>query len=558
MDWHKISKMDTSRIIIAGTIVCAVLSIYFRSVYREQPMLDERAYAYICEDVSPEDFWKNEDKCTDKVESIGDAFHSQVSHYKIWNGRFIVHFIEQVFTGVWGIDSFYIVNALAFALMLTLVMLYTTTAENRLNPLLWVLAFSVLILFFPMPWRLWVSYNFAPNYLLPSTLSIVYLYLFDKLIKRRFRGIALVAFCMMSLILGASHEGFSIPLSGAMLLYSCANRKIIFKTQCIYPILCLWIGTMTMLLAPGNYVRLSESHPEGLKTLAVNFFGLVHTKTIWAALIAQIALKIADNKGFKGFLRGNRILLWCLFWSLVVSILVYTGFQGRTNIELFSLLIILRILSKVKWLQNKRIAVVSSTLILIAVTYIEVRVVEYGKLQMINYDKAVSEYVANKDGIVRKAIIDKPFYVEPYTLDWRYENNVWFVSFLSKDYHQHHKRCLPLIDVEYDALANGSMFSAKNAVAGGSGFYGVDGGLGFWAKCISPDFRGKELEFNYKPVDSSNPDATYTQLIKKWLHLESFPTKEKVDSISRIETRWGNYYFIERQSEREVVAITVE
>jgi hypothetical protein len=73
-------------------------------------------YEYICDGDKQADFWAD-DKCLEKVQTFGDVFKSQINHYKHVNGRFIVHTIEQSFCGVIGLDTYYVINALMFALL---------------------------------------------------------------------------------------------------------------------------------------------------------------------------------------------------------------------------------------------------------------------------------------------------------------------------------------------------------------------------------------------------------------------------------------------------------
>lgn len=549
--------LTPSNIIIALTIICAAVSIYFRSVYREQPMMDERFYAYIFEEGCDWNDYTSEDKCFEKVETLSDALQSQINHYKYHTGRFIIHFIEQAFTGVWGLDSFYVINAILFALLLVLTVLYTTSAETRHNPLLWVLTLSGLILFFPYAWRLWVSHNYAPNYLFPSALSVAYLYLFDKLIKTRFSVFGLTAFCVLALVLGASHEAFAISISGSMVIYLLINVKSIFKSQHIFPIIALGLGTMTLLLSPGNYTRLSDQSA-GIIASTLNAFELaLSVKMIWIAIIATIIFITSSRNTFKQFIKKNQILVCCLVCAILFSCVANTGPYSLTAVELMSFLLVMKMLSRINWIRsNEKISVAAAALIFVMVAFVQVQVVRYGKMQMENYEKAVAEYISNNDGIFRKPIIDKPFYVKPYTFDWSSYMSYFFLKQnLQKDYHQCGKEPRPLIDKEYDALADGSMFTAKNAIPGGSGFYGMECGSGYWARHDTTDINKKKFIFTYKPVHFSSPNVGFFVGIKFALFPNQYPTHAEVDSISLVSTRWGDFYFIKKPMIFEVTKL---
>jgi hypothetical protein len=362
----------------------------------------------------------------------------------------------------------------------------------------------------------------------------------------------------MALILGASHEAFSIPLSGAMLIYVCCNIKSVFKTQRIYPIISLGLGTIALLLSPANYHRLSGAHKGGAIYSAMNNIdNMVHVRFVWIALIALLLFVVINRSEFKRFVMENYLLMWTLFWAVVCAFIVNTGPHSLTGVELVSLLIVMKLLLRIKWSKcNKFLLYGSSAAILAVIVFVQIQVVRYGKIQMNNYEKCMEEYIASDDGIFRKPIIDKPFYVQPYILDWSIRgNNQSLIQNIQKDYHQWGKKGMPLIDTEYDALADGSMFDAKNMIPGGSGFYGVENGLGFWAHKDSINLESHRFEFEYLPVHFSSPNTGLCLGVKFALFPDSYPNQEMIDTISNIKTRWGDFYFIEKPLAREVIAI---
>jgi hypothetical protein len=286
---------------------------------------------------------------------------------------------------------------------------------------------------------------------------------------------------------------------------------------------------------------------------------MMHIKMMWLALFVMVAYTIFNRKAAKQFVKDNYILTWSFFWALILSFIANTGTASLTGVELISLLIAMKLLAKTKFSHYNKLNIAASAIILAVIAFVQIQVVHYGKIQMQNYEKCIEEYIANNDGIFRKPIIDKPFYVKPYTMDWTTGMaNMCLTQNLQKDYKQWGKKPMPLIDKEYDALADGSMFTAKNAIPGGSGFYGVSSGSGYWAQHDSINPAKQQYEFSYKPVHFSSPGAGFCLGIRFALSPESYPKQARIDSVKTVNTRWGSYYFIEKPLLFEVTAITAK
>lgn len=97
-------------------------------------------------------------------------------------------------------------------------------------------------------------------------------------------------FLIWGLIAGACHEGFSIPAGIALIVYIISFRSGITPKQVLGTISFL-LGTLTLILAPGNFIRLQES--------AVAEFSLLNSieQTIPALILPSIITVLCIFRG---------------------------------------------------------------------------------------------------------------------------------------------------------------------------------------------------------------------------------------------------------------------
>ena len=126
------------------------------------------------DDYSYKFIWDNERGKT--IESIGDIFISQYHHYFSMNGRSIVHFIVQLFTGIWGKGIFNIINTLVFLCFVCIITrLYTNIIPSNL-----LFGFCTIFLLYPIfsETVLWMTGSI--NYMWTSTVICLFLYTIEK------------------------------------------------------------------------------------------------------------------------------------------------------------------------------------------------------------------------------------------------------------------------------------------------------------------------------------------------------------------------------------------
>ena len=115
------------------------------------------------------------------IDSFLDIINSQIDHYFNYNGRFSVHILVQLFTGIIGKTIFNIFNTIVFLLFIIGICRYTFKDVNVSSVLI-----SLAIFFLGMPYinetSLWMTGSI--NYLWTAT-GLIYFLLYLKRHKHR-------------------------------------------------------------------------------------------------------------------------------------------------------------------------------------------------------------------------------------------------------------------------------------------------------------------------------------------------------------------------------------
>lgn len=91
---------------------------------------------------------------------------------------------------------------------------------------------------------------FAFNYVWSSTLALVYLYYFASHPQRPRKSIQSASLIMLGIVVGAFHEGISLPLFGGLAVYLLVNHTKTTRWQLLL-CLCLLPGLILLLTTPG-------------------------------------------------------------------------------------------------------------------------------------------------------------------------------------------------------------------------------------------------------------------------------------------------------------------
>ncbi|MDE6006130.1 MAG: hypothetical protein K2G67_01055 [Muribaculaceae bacterium] len=195
------------------------------------------------------------DECHIPMRNLKDILISQINHYYIWNGRFIVHFIVQLFCGILGKILFSLCNAVMWVLLIR--EMAKLISKGRISVKSLAISTLMCILIFG---GLTFTPPFAINYVWVAYVDLLWLRYFFTWRRRHAGRIFLLA--ILSLIAGQLHEGFSIPICGGVLIWLISKKFKISKTQWLMGIL-YGIGAIILIAAPGNFSRLNETEAGG-------------------------------------------------------------------------------------------------------------------------------------------------------------------------------------------------------------------------------------------------------------------------------------------------------
>ena len=310
------------------------------------------------------------------IGNIGDIVASQVDHYTSVNGRSIVHFLVQLFTGLLGKTVFSLFNVIVFCAFIFLLKRQsnsstrlegdakfcvstlrmsrpaTTSARGR-DARFCVSTLVILVLVLLMPrfkdTFLWMTGSI--NYLWSATAALGFLLIYEK---RRERAMdrSLLPMLLVAFLLGWTHEGITLPLAASLVLINLFSiKKNRGRVQGLWLALAYLAGGCVIALAPGTIARSGMGGgltPSilGLKVIT-GFVVLAKLRIIYLALLATVIAWFTRRDVAKLVLKRNSYLILAMFLSL--GIVFTSGLESsRTafGLELFAMIYLLRLLAE--------------------------------------------------------------------------------------------------------------------------------------------------------------------------------------------------------------------
>ena len=101
----------------------------------------------------------------------------------------------------------------------------------------------------------------------------------------------------------------------------------------------LWIGAVFLLVSPGNWVRAGA----GADNIGKFWDVIFSIKIFWIIALVAIVQLFRNNKGLWNFVRKNSLVVLALVLGLLMGIIAHTGTRSFTAIELFSALLLWRV-----------------------------------------------------------------------------------------------------------------------------------------------------------------------------------------------------------------------
>ncbi len=304
------------------------------------------------------------------INNISDIISSQYYDYFIINGRVLSHGIVQFFCGIAGKNMFNYLNALLYTCMVMLIVRHGVNHRSDINHLLIVLLSFVLCWFFlPDQYITTLLIAGSLNYIWATVLVLIFLLLYWNFIipyKGKSLFVILPIF-LISLFSGAFVEMYSIVVLPSLIIWHIVNNIIPNKYAC-FSLLGFLVGAGFLLLAPGNYFRLSQISGSGNKSIGnmilhftSNIFNEGFILLFLALIIAWIIFNNPNKELIIKYIKGNIFYISAILFSFFFIFISGAGWS-RTFFAVYIFLFIL-LIKIINTNKLSRIAVVSVYLI---------------------------------------------------------------------------------------------------------------------------------------------------------------------------------------------------
>lgn len=342
------------------------------------------------------------------IQTLGDIFRSQWTHYFEFNGRFVVHWFVQLFDGIVGKGLFNVLNALVFVLFLYAVALVVTDDKNRRYQVVSVAFMLVFLLMSGFKYVfLWLSGSL--NYLWVGTALLCFHYLLEK---ERVPSWLLVPLCLFGIVCGWSNEALAVGLGAAYFVYYAFHRNRLTKHR-VCMLAGFYLGALLLVFSPASVHRAMDTAAKQIPLLD-RLIDMQNLRLFFLMLAVVLVRAIFGKAGFMDWVKGN--LVFILATVLTFVFILFTGFyysHSRFGIELFSLVLILR---AVDWNRVGRSVVSVGNIAVLAFAVYVITV--SGKCFAVTQQE-LSRVVAGDETIATASPIRSSSYLYRFVLDYQ-------------------------------------------------------------------------------------------------------------------------------------------
>ena len=199
----------------------------------------------------------------ERVTSFADIVQSQWSHYFTWGGRVLSHTIVQLFLWI-GKPCFDIANTVMFILLiLVIVNLANTWLKISRFALVWIFLSLHLVSAWSVNTMFWLTGSC--NYMWMAFFQLFFLTPYVKALRSHEAGdsaLNVVIMIVLGILAGWSNEvGALVTIFLTTLMIVMCRRRGLFRTWMIAGLVFLTVSCALMILAPGNFERLSIARP---------------------------------------------------------------------------------------------------------------------------------------------------------------------------------------------------------------------------------------------------------------------------------------------------------
>lgn len=285
---------------------------------------------------------------------FSDIISSQIHHYIHINGRFLIHCMVQWFCSYGDLELYFLISTIFFILILINCSYLIKRRTKNKNGLVYsVLFLALLYLLMPVIGSTFFgSVAFVCNYMYSCAVYLLFyaIYIHIKEDKVNYKWYINLLLFFFGIACGSWHESFSIGISGALLIYHSIdlyiNKNFKEKFSLFFLVLGFGIGTLIVVLAPGNFVR-AETVGIGPINIISRLKGIIfHPFVIVTIFTLIIACFIDMRKGNKwAFIKKESLIIIALFITYIFDLVItYTASRQLTMPALFGVYLIITFL----------------------------------------------------------------------------------------------------------------------------------------------------------------------------------------------------------------------
>ncbi|HFI0152457.1 TPA: DUF6056 family protein [Streptococcus suis] len=335
---------------------------------------DDYTYHYVYKGYMP-----NDD--SERIHGLFSIIKSQINHWKLWNGRFVAHFIVQFWLQFNKI-YFDIFNSLAYIIVLLLTLSISKVKEvERIQPVTCLLLF--IFFWFNLPEIgksvLWVSGS--GNYLWTSIIYLSYFYVILQITGKNISKLSILGIILLGFLAGACNENSSPTILLMSLIYIVTHLpyKNSGTLTGFISLISGTLGFLLMLKSPGSQERgkVSITVDILLKNFKVILTSLLQYYWVAYLIIALLILLLIIRK--IKLSRDTRILLLVLtigHFASAFVLMISPEFPKRTlfGTVLFLAMILFILLNILIDLINRQLLIVITIplIVLFSISYFTV------------------------------------------------------------------------------------------------------------------------------------------------------------------------------------------
>lgn len=318
-----------------------------------------------------------------RINSIGDIFASQWVHYFSVNGRYIAHWLVQLFCGLLGQKTFAICNALIYIVYISFILkLAGTNIKNTLA----LLSASLLTLIAND-----TIYGPACQIGFIWTFVLVFIWLNIFFNAKTNSILKLIFLFFFSIIAGNGQEAISIGISGSLIIYAITNYKQFTNVQWA-SFFGFGIGSLILCLTPAAISRADNLNVSYFASL---FNMLTFFRVFYIFITILIVRSITHKINFKIFYQQNSFYINAILILIIFNFTIGVyGNRQLFGIEALSIILILRLLKNYHF--NKTLLFII-TIFIVVVFFLKWNNISHSKQ---TYNKVFELYKKSDTGII--------------------------------------------------------------------------------------------------------------------------------------------------------------